>query len=63
MSSTVLKKARNKIGLTQVQLAKKLGISANHYARIERGEVITSVTLLGKLAKTLKVKVTDIFPL
>lgn len=33
-----LRKARQTKGLTQAEVAKKAGISENHYARIERGE-------------------------
>ena len=58
-----LKKARKKLGFTQLQLAKQLGISTNHYARIERGEVVTSITLLRKITKTLNVKAKDVVSL
>jgi len=34
----VIKRARERAGLTQAELADKLGITSNHYARLERGE-------------------------
>lgn len=33
-----IKKARNKAGLTQAQVAEKAGIHTNYFARVERGE-------------------------
>jgi len=33
-----LKQAREKLGLTQVEVAEKAGINVNGYAKIERGE-------------------------
>ncbi len=38
-----IKDIREKQGLTQDDLAKKARISANYYAKIERGEVGTAV--------------------
>lgn len=57
-----LKKARIKSKLTQKQLAEKLGINTNYYARIERGEVNPSLETLKQLTKILKVKSSDILP-
>ncbi len=37
-TATRLRKARRASGLTQAEVAKKAGISENHYAQIERGE-------------------------
>jgi transcriptional regulator with XRE-family HTH domain len=36
--ANIFKDAREKAGLTQAQLAKKAGISANYYARVERND-------------------------
>ena len=59
-----LKKAREKLGLRQFDVAEKVGISSNYYSMIERGEkenpgsrVITAI------AKVLKLKSSDVFPL
>ena len=57
-----LKKARNKSLLTQLELAKKVGINANYYARIERGEETPSMEVLEAISKVLKVKSADILP-
>lgn len=61
MSSTnKLKKSRLKAGMTQKQLAEKLGLNTNFYARIERGEENPSLETLKKLTKILKIKSSDI---
>ena len=52
---------RDKLGLTQEQLADRLGTTKNTVARWERGEMIPTsyvhVTALQKLAEALKVTV------
>jgi transcriptional regulator with XRE-family HTH domain len=55
-----LKKAREKVGLTQAELASKAGINVSYYAKIERGEVNTSVDKLHKIAKILRIKSLDL---
>lgn len=50
-----LKKAREELGLTQAQVAEKVGIYVNHYARIERGEVNPSYDTLKAILKVLKI--------
>lgn len=55
-----LKKLRKEKGLTQVQLAKKVGISSNYYARIERDEENPSLEVFKDIAKALKVKSSEI---
>jgi len=55
-----LKKARLKAELTQKDLAEKLDIHVNYYARIERGEENPSLETLKKLTKILKIKSSDI---
>lgn len=57
-----IKKAREKLELTQSQVAEKAGINVNYYARIERGEARASYDVLKAIFKTLKVKSFDIFP-
>lgn len=51
-----LKAARKKLGFTQVDVAEKVGIYPNHYARIERGEVNPSWDTLKEILKVLKIK-------
>ena len=55
-----LKKLRKERKLTQVELAKKVGISSNYYARIERDEENPSLEVLKDIAKALKVKSCEI---
>lgn len=59
-SGRKLKKARLKAILTQKELAEKLGVHVNYYARIERGEENPSLDTLKKLTKILKIKSSDI---
>ena len=57
-----LKQIRLKQRLTQIEVAKKAGISTNYYARCERGEVKPSVYVLEKITKALKVRSSEILP-
>ena len=57
-----LKEIRQKRGLTQVEVADKAGLHVNSYAKIERGEAMPEVETLGKIAKALRVKSSDILP-
>lgn len=52
---------RKKAGLTQEQLAEKLGISLNTVGTIERGEKFVSPGTIEKLANTLKCSVQLLF--
>ncbi len=54
-----LKDARERLQLTQSELAKKAGINGNTYAKIERSGGLKLETLK-KLAKALGVTSTDI---
>lgn len=51
----ILSEARHKAGLTQAQVAKKAGINANAYAKIERGESNSRPVTLKKIARALEV--------
>ncbi|MCL4416598.1 MAG: helix-turn-helix transcriptional regulator [Actinobacteria bacterium] len=53
---------REKAGLTQEDVAKKVGIHVSYYSRIERGVVNPSVEILESIVKTLKIKSSDILP-
>ncbi len=57
-----LHKSRISNGLTQAQVAKKAATTVNHYAKIERGEVMPSLKTLEKIIKALEVKSSDILP-
>lgn len=54
MGSTNFKKARKKLGLTQEEVAVKISITANSYARIERGDAKPSYDTLKAICKILK---------
>lgn len=56
----VLKKIRERRGLTQAALAEKVGVHQVTIARLETGERNPSMDLLQSLAKTLKVKVGEL---
>ena len=55
-----IKKAREKAGLTQAQVAKKVGLNTNYFAVIERGEVATSGVNLQKIADAIGVDISEI---
>lgn len=57
-----LRKARLGAGFTQLELAKKSGLSTNYISRIERADVSPTVETLEKLAKALKLNSSDILP-
>lgn len=44
-----LKKARQAAGLTQQQIADKLGIGLRHYKKLEKGETLGSIPIWDKL--------------
>jgi len=48
--------------LSQADVADKAGINSNYYSKIERSDLKPSIDVLGKIAKALKVKSSDIFP-
>jgi len=54
--------ARQKMELTQNDVAKKADVSVNYYARIERGEVNPSIETINAILADLKVKSSDILP-
>ncbi len=56
----MLKKARERRKLTQVQLAEKVGVHEITISRLERGNRQPSMALLQRLAKVLRVKVTEL---
>lgn len=51
-----LKKAREKMGVTQAMVAQKVGLQVNYYARLERGEENTTIDRLEKIFEVLKIK-------
>jgi len=57
-----VQKMRKKSGLTQEQLAEKIGKSATWVGYIESGYRIPNLKLLYKIASALGIKVSDLFP-
>lgn len=55
-----LRKAREKAGLTQLEVADQAEINVSYYAQIERGEVNVSFDKLQSIIKVLKIKSLDI---
>ncbi|OGD57301.1 hypothetical protein A2V71_00500 [Candidatus Berkelbacteria bacterium RBG_13_40_8] len=55
-----LREAREKAGLTQLELAEKARINANYYAVVERGEKNISYEKLQRVLKVLNIKSLDI---
>ena len=55
-----LKIARKRLGLRQVDVAEKAGISVNYYARIERNQENTTVETLKQILKALKIKSSEV---
>jgi transcriptional regulator with XRE-family HTH domain len=51
-----LREAREKLHLTQLQVAEAAGVSTNYYAQMERNEVNPSVDKVQKVKKILKLK-------
>jgi transcriptional regulator with XRE-family HTH domain len=55
-----LRKARLAKKLTQVEVAKKAGISENHYAQIERGEKNPTISTFSNIIKAIGVSSAEI---
>lgn len=60
--SKQIKRLRDDNGYTQEHAAKRAGIYFNHYARIERGEIMPKYETIQKLAKAFGVKPSDLLP-
>ncbi len=56
-----VQKLRKGLGYTQEGLAEKINISRTHMGHIEQGRKSPSIKIMDKLAKALKVKVSDLF--
>lgn len=49
--------AREKVKLTQAEVAEKAEITTNYYAMIERAEVNANSDILGRIGKVLKISI------
>ncbi len=50
-----LREAREKAGLTQMELSSKVGVTRAYYADVERGRYTPSLKVLSKLAEVLDI--------
>lgn len=57
----VVKAARQKLGMTQRDLAARIGVEASHIAYIENGHRRPSLTLVRRLADTLRLDRRELF--
>ena len=57
-----LRKARRTADLTQQEVVDKIGTDVAYYAKIERGESVPSLKMLGKIVKLLKISSNDVLP-
>lgn len=57
-----IKNEREKRRLTQLEVAEKAGLSVNHYAKIERGEVTPGLDTFEAIVKAIGTKSTEILP-
>lgn len=56
-----IQKLRRNTDITQEELAEKIGISRAYMGFIEQGRYSASLEVLEKIAKVLKVKMSDLF--
>ena len=58
-----IKKQREKAGLTQQQLADKVGITMNYLAKIESRKMQRgfTITILGRIADALNIDIRELF--
>jgi transcriptional regulator with XRE-family HTH domain len=55
-----VRRHRQSLGWTQVQLAEASGLSPNYVARLERGELGPSLFVAHLLSRTLRISVNDL---
>lgn len=55
-----IKKFRHNIGITQEDLAEKVGVSRVYIGYVEQGRNTPSLEILEKIAKVLKVRISNI---
>lgn len=55
-----IKKFRNEMGLTQEELAEKVGVSRVYIGYVEQGRNTPSLEILEKITKALRVSLSDV---
>jgi putative transcriptional regulator len=58
-----VERERQQAGLTQIELADKVGVTRQTIIAIEKGDYTPSVALALRLAKVFKISVEDLFAL
>ncbi|ATB30054.1 helix-turn-helix domain-containing protein [Melittangium boletus] len=54
------REARNRIGLTQEEVAERVGVATEVYGRVERGHLLPSVPTLMRLSRALSLDANDL---
>ena len=57
-----MQKLRRAKGITQEELAERIGVSTPWIGHIETGRATPNLKLLGKIARVLQVRVRDLIP-
>ena len=57
-----IQQIRQRLNITQSEVARRAGLSTNYYARIERGDGTPSIDALEDIVHALNVKSSDILP-
>lgn len=60
--SNRLKELRKQAGLTQLELAERVGVSQSNIALLEKGKREIDIPMIGKLAQALNVKPYELLP-
>lgn len=56
-----LKRARRELGITQEELAERANLSRAYIGYIEQGKNLPALQTLEKIAKALKIRLSDLF--
>ncbi|MCG3206386.1 MAG: hypothetical protein KCHDKBKB_03122 [Elusimicrobia bacterium] len=56
-----IKELRKKLGMTQEDLAFKVGVDRSYMGFVERGEKNPTVATISKISKSLKVSLSELF--
>ena len=57
------RRARHALRLTQAQIAQRIGISAEFYARVERGQALPSIETLARMVTVLGISADELLGL
>ncbi|MBO6273234.1 helix-turn-helix transcriptional regulator [bacterium] len=57
---SLVRSKRRTIGYTQAEVAQRVGVSTQHYSRIERGEYIPSLQTFIKISQVLEIDISGL---